>query len=79
MSVKLYYNTTAEDMNVIGIGLIPAGEKVSVASEFQPHVVLENYPGLTEVSEESVTVEDDEATTDEPKTDSDEVNEDVKG
>lgn len=52
MSVKIYHNTTEEDMNVIGVGVIPAGEKVSVTSEYQPHIVLENYPGLKETSDE---------------------------
>lgn len=53
MSVKVYHNTTEEDMNVLGIGVIAAGEKASVSSEYQPHVVLENYPGLNEVSQEA--------------------------
>jgi hypothetical protein len=52
MSVKVYHNTTEKDMNVNGVGVVPAGEKVSVASEYQAHVVLENYPGLNEISQE---------------------------
>lgn len=52
MSTKVYRNTSNEDLNVIGIGVIPAGEQVSVTTEYQPHVVLVNYPGLVEVSDE---------------------------
>lgn len=51
MSTKVYHNTSENDLNVIGVGVIPAGEKVSVTSDYQPHVVLENYPGLVDVTD----------------------------
>lgn len=52
MSTKVYRNTTKETVNVLGIGEIPAGEQVSITTEYQPHVIPENYPGVIEVSEE---------------------------
>lgn len=39
-------------MDVPGVGPIPAGEAVSVVTEHQPTVILENYPGLVDVHEE---------------------------
>lgn len=47
--VKIYKNTTKEDINVVGVGLIPAGEQVSLAGEQHWPVVLENYPGVIDV------------------------------
>lgn len=51
MSVKIYRNTTKADIDVIGVGVIPAENQVSVSGDYQPHVVLENYPGLIDVTE----------------------------
>lgn len=48
--VKVYQNTSKSDLNVNGVGVIPAGETVSIASEFQPPVVLANFPGLIDVT-----------------------------
>jgi hypothetical protein len=52
MSAKKYRNTSDKDLNVIGVGLVPAGEEISVISEYQPHVIMENYPGLEDVTDE---------------------------
>lgn len=52
MSIKKFRNTSKVDLNVIGIGVVPAGEEVSVSSDYQPHVVMENYPGLVDVTDE---------------------------
>lgn len=49
-TTKLYRNTTKEDINVLGIGVIPAGEQVSVSSEYQAPINVANYPGLIDVS-----------------------------
>jgi hypothetical protein len=50
---KIYQNTTAADMNVLGVGLIPAGESVSITTDYPPQVILENYPGLVDLTEVS--------------------------
>jgi hypothetical protein len=49
-TTKAYYNNSSADLNVIGIGDIPAGETVSITSQYPPAVVLENYPGLVDVT-----------------------------
>lgn len=54
MATKVYRNTGDTTLDVLGVGEIAPGEQVSVTSEYQPHVVLENYPGLQEVSDEEV-------------------------
>jgi hypothetical protein len=54
-TTKKYQNTSDQDMSVIGIGTIAAGESVSITTQFQPPVVLSNYPGLVDVTVEEVT------------------------
>ena len=49
-TTKAYYNNSSADLNVIGIGDIPAGETVSITSSYPPAVVLDNYPGLVDVT-----------------------------
>lgn len=51
-TTRIYSNTGKEDMNVIGIGTIPAGEQVSVTSVYQPQIVYENYPGLQDITDQ---------------------------
>lgn len=57
MSTKVYRNTNNEPVMVQGIGEIPPGEQVSITTEYQPPVILENYPGVFEVSTEVVSGE----------------------
>jgi len=47
---KLYENTTDETIYVQGIGDIPAGDRLSVVSEYPTPVNLANFPGIVEVS-----------------------------
>lgn len=55
MTTKIYRNDSKKAMNVLGVGEIPAGEQVSLTSEYPPAVVLANYPGLVDVvAEEEV-------------------------
>lgn len=51
MTVKVYKNVSDEDLVVIGVGEIPAGEQVSLSGEHLPPVVLENYPGLVDLTD----------------------------
>ena len=56
MTTKLYRNDSTETLNVLGVGEIPVGEQVSITAEFQPPVLLGNYPGLVDVlAEEAAT------------------------
>lgn len=59
-TTKIYRNTGKTDLSVIGVGEIPAGEQVSVSSEYHQPVVLANYPGLVELTAEGY-VEDTSA------------------
>lgn len=52
MATKLYRNTTKETVELPGIGEIPAGGQVSVTTEHQPAIILENHEGVIEVSDE---------------------------
>lgn len=52
-TTKIYRNNSEKTLNVLGVGEIPAGEQVSVTTAHHPHVILENYPGLAEVSNEA--------------------------
>ena len=52
MQTKQYYNNSGADLaNVTGIGDIPAGETISITSQYPPAIVLENFPGLVDVSD----------------------------
>lgn len=51
LTTKIYKNTTDQDMNVVGIGEIPAGEQVSLSSENLQPVMIANYPGLVDMTE----------------------------
>ena len=51
---RVFRNTSKERINVVGVAEIPAGGQVSISGENLPAVVLENYPGLIEVTDEEV-------------------------
>lgn len=53
---KTFHNTTSKTINVIGIGEVLAGEQISVTGEYLPPVNLANYPGLTETTDDEVSV-----------------------
>jgi hypothetical protein len=58
VTTKIYRNTGDKDLNVIGVGQIPAGEQVSIISEYHQPVVMANYEGLVElVAEEAAANE----------------------
>lgn len=65
MSTKIYRNTTSKTVNVLGVGEIEGGSQVSLTTEYQPAIILENYPGIIEVSDEVSTKA---ATATQPKT-----------
>jgi hypothetical protein len=48
-TTKMYENTTDKPMNVIGVGVIEAHDRISVTTEFHAPVNLANYPGLVDV------------------------------
>lgn len=48
-TVKIYENTTDEPVNVVGVGVIPAHDRVSVTADFHAPVNLANYPGVIDV------------------------------
>jgi hypothetical protein len=48
-TTKIYENTTNESVDMIGVGVIPAHDRISVTSEFPAPVNLENYPGVIDV------------------------------
>lgn len=48
-TTRVYKNTTKEPMNVPGVGIIDAGQQVSLTTEHQPVVFLENHPGLVDI------------------------------
>ncbi len=50
MTTKIYYNSSKDKMNIIGIGELKAGEQISLTTQYQPTVILENYPGLVDVT-----------------------------
>ena len=51
---RVFRNTTKDPINVVGVAEILGGEQVSISGENLPAVVLENYPGLIEVTDEEV-------------------------
>lgn len=51
-TTKIYQNNTNQAVNVIGLGEIPAGEHLSITSDYHQPVVLSNYPGVVELVEE---------------------------
>lgn len=49
VTVKIYRNDSDADMDVVGIGEVPAHGQVSIATEYHYPVNLVNYPGLVDV------------------------------
>lgn len=50
-TTRILRNTSKDDYNVVGVGEIPAGEQVSISTVYQPAIVLENYPGLVDITD----------------------------
>lgn len=48
-STRIYENTTDKEVNVVGLGEIPAHSRISVTAEFHTPVNLENFPGVVDV------------------------------
>jgi hypothetical protein len=57
VTTKIYQNNGKEAVNVIGLGEIPAGEHLSVTSEYHQPVVLANYPTVVELVDEEQKAE----------------------
>lgn len=51
ITTRVYKNTSKEDLIVNG-NEIPAGEQVSITTEYHQPVIVENYPGLKEITDE---------------------------
>lgn len=60
-TTKIYYNSSKEDLDVLGVDVIPAGGQVSITTEFQPPVQLANYPGLLDITETGIVESQDDA------------------
>lgn len=56
-TTKIYQNNSDQAVNVVGVGEIPAGEHISVTSDYHQPVVLSNYPGVVELVEEEAKAE----------------------
>jgi len=54
MPTVKYRNESAVELDVIGLDKIPPGGEVSFSGQFLPPVILANYPGLIEVTEETI-------------------------
>ncbi len=52
LTVKIYKNTTAKPVNVIGVGVIEAKSQISVISQYPYPVNLVNYPGIVDLTDE---------------------------
>ena len=52
VTTKIFSNTTTEDVNILGVGVIPAGEQISVTSDGHAPVNLLNFPGVVELVEQ---------------------------
>ena len=46
MTTKIYKNTGDETIIVTGLGEVLAGQQISITAEYQPQIVLANYPTL---------------------------------
>lgn len=55
METRIYKNITKKDINVIGIGIIEAGQSISLTTAHQPQVILENFPGVIRADLEEET------------------------
>lgn len=57
MPTKLYKNTGKEALSIPGIGDLEPGEQVSLTGEYLPPVIVENYPGLADITDAVVEEE----------------------
>lgn len=57
-TTRVYKNTTKDELNVPGIGIIEPGQQISLTTEHQPVVFLENHPGLVDVLAEEQAAAD---------------------
>ena len=48
-TTKILENTTDQDINVLGVGVIKAHDRISVTTEYHAPVNLINYPGVIDV------------------------------
>jgi len=52
MQTRVYSNDSDSDYNIPGLGVVLAGQRISLQGEFPPAVNLQNYPGLVDVIDE---------------------------
>jgi hypothetical protein len=62
VTTKIYQNNGSETVNIIGVGEIPAGETLSVTSEYHQPVVMANYPDVVELVDEEAKADQSTAT-----------------
>ena len=55
MPTKVYRNTGKEKINIPGVAELAAGEQVSLTGDYLPPVIIENYPGLVDVTDEDTS------------------------
>ena len=48
-TTKIYENTTAQPVNVLGVGVIQPHDRISITAEYHAPVNLANYPGVIDV------------------------------
>jgi hypothetical protein len=48
-TTRMYENITDKPVNVVGIGVIPPHDRVSITAEFHTPINLVNYPGVIDV------------------------------
>lgn len=51
MATKQYKNTSDKDINIPTVGLIEAGQTVSLSGEHLPAIIVENFPGLVDTTD----------------------------
>jgi hypothetical protein len=48
-TTKIYENTTDKAVNVVGVGIIEAHDRISISTEYHAPVNLVNFPGIIDV------------------------------
>lgn len=51
MATKLYRNDGKEKIDILGVGELKPGEQISMTGQYLPVVILENYPGLVDLTD----------------------------
>lgn len=84
MQTKIYYNTTVASVLVPALGDTPIApnSQISITTQYPPQIVLENYPGVVEVTamspEDQATFYASQATSDSDPSDDTQTDEGVQ-